>query len=48
MDKVIKLIRQILPQLSPEVLENTPVKLVELGVGDIIDLQHIFKKMTLL
>ncbi|CAB3983976.1 hypothetical protein BSL78_01180 [Paramuricea clavata] len=41
MDEVIKLIRHILPQLSPEVLENTQDKLVEIGVGDVIDLQHL-------
>ncbi|CAB4010891.1 Hypothetical predicted protein [Paramuricea clavata] len=41
MDEVIKLICHILPQLSPEVLENTQDKLVEIGVGDVIDLQHL-------
>ena len=40
MDKVTRIIQQILP-LPPELLKPIEEKLVELGVGDVSDLQHL-------
>ena len=40
MDKVIKIIQQILP-LAPELLKSIEDKLVDLGVVDVSDLQHL-------
>ena len=40
MDKVIKIIQRILP-LAPELLKSIEDKLVDLGVGDVSDLQHL-------
>ena len=40
MDKVIKIIHRILP-LAPELLKSIEDKLVDLGVGDVSDLQHL-------
>lgn len=40
MDKVTKIIQQTLP-LPPELLKSIEDKLVELGVGDVSDLQHL-------
>ena len=40
MDKVTRIIQQILP-LPPELLKPIGEKLVELGVGDVSDLQHL-------
>ena len=40
MDKVIKIIQRIL-SLAPELLKSIADKLVDLGVGDVSDLQHL-------
>lgn len=41
MDEVENLIRQLLPQLSSELVEKTKIKLIEIGVESVDDLKLV-------